>query len=175
MLEKYFQRLETLDRIRGSWIGPAIEKYVAWLDENRYAARVVFARVPTLVHFGNFAEQRGAKTWAELPAHVDAFVGEGIQFIKRKRKTKASRQRLRGDLRLPVEQMLRLVLPGYKGLGRSRRTDRPFREQLPGFFGHLVSERGAGQAPTGKWRRRTSSFCGDPTRVRRIRSSSIMF
>ena len=50
-----------------SWIGPAIEKYVAWLDENRYAPRVVFAGVPTLVHFGNFAEQRGAKTWAELP------------------------------------------------------------------------------------------------------------
>ncbi len=26
MLEKYFMRLETLDRIRGSWIAPAIEK-----------------------------------------------------------------------------------------------------------------------------------------------------
>ena len=45
MLEKYFLRLATVDRIRASWVGPVIEKYVAWLDENRYAARVVFARV----------------------------------------------------------------------------------------------------------------------------------
>ena len=40
MLEKYFVRLETLDRIRGSWIGPAVEKYVNWLHEHHYAARV---------------------------------------------------------------------------------------------------------------------------------------
>ena len=33
MLEKYFLRLATIDRIRKSWIGPAIEKYVTWLDE----------------------------------------------------------------------------------------------------------------------------------------------
>jgi hypothetical protein len=70
MLEKYFLRLETLDRIRGSWIGPAVEKYVEWLDENRYARHVVASRVPTLMHFGAFAERRGAKTWDELPSHV---------------------------------------------------------------------------------------------------------
>ena len=142
MLEKYFLRLATVDRIRASWVGPVIEKYVAWLDENRYAARVVFARVPTVVHFGNFAQGRGAKSWEELPHHVDAFVKQGLTFMKRKRTTKSSMQRLRGDLRLPVEQMLRLVLPGYKGLGRARRTARPFSEQLPGFFSYLVSERG---------------------------------
>jgi hypothetical protein len=114
MLEKYFLRLATLDRIRGSWIGPAVEKYVAWLDERRYAARVVIARIPTVVHFGTFADQRGAKAWDELPLRVDASVEEGFRFIKRKRSTKASRRRLRSDLRLPVEQMLRLVVPEFK-------------------------------------------------------------
>lgn len=119
-----------------------IEKYVAWLDENRYAPRIVFARVPTLMHFGRFAQERGAKSWEELPRHVDAFVDQGSTFIQRRRTTKSSRQRLRGDLRLPVEQMLRLVLPSYKGLGRARRTARPFSHQLPGFFNHLINERG---------------------------------
>jgi site-specific recombinase XerD len=145
MLERYFVRLKTVDEIRASWIGPAVEQYVTWLHEHRYAARVVFARVPTVMHFGRFASQRGAKTLAELPSHVDAFVDEGVRFIKKKRNTKASRRRVRGDLRRPVEQMLALVLPGYKGLGRSRRTTRPFREQLPGFFNYLASERGVGQ------------------------------
>jgi site-specific recombinase XerD len=142
MLEKYFLRLATLDRIRASWIGAAVERYVEWLDEKQYAPRVVFARVPTVVHFGDFAEQRGARAWDELPSHVDAFVDEGMSFIKRKRKTMASRRRLRGDLRVPVEQMLRLVVPGYRGLGRSRRTRRPFTRELPRFFSYLALERG---------------------------------
>jgi hypothetical protein len=145
MLERYFVRLKTVDEIRGSWIGPAIEQYVTWLHEQRYAARFVFSRVPTVMHFGRFAALRGAKTWAELPSHVDAFVDEGLHFIKKKRNTKASRRRLRSDLRRPVEQMLELVVPGYKGLGRARRTTRPFRDQLPGFFDYLVSERGVCQ------------------------------
>jgi hypothetical protein len=72
MLEKYFRRIETLDQIRASWIGPGVERYVAWLDEHHYAARVVFARVPTVMHFGRFAAGRGANTRADLPAHGDA-------------------------------------------------------------------------------------------------------
>jgi site-specific recombinase XerD len=142
MLEKYFLRLATLDRIRGSWIGPAIEKYVVWMDERRYAPRVFFSRVPTLMHFGNFAAQRGAETWEALPSHIDAFVEEGIRFMKKKRRTEASIRRVRSELRVPVEQMLRLVVPGYKGLGRARRTTRPFTRQLPQFFDYLATERG---------------------------------
>ena len=59
---------------------------MVWLDENRYAARVVFARVPTLMHFGDFAKQRGANSWHELPSHVDAFVQEGPRFMRKSRK-----------------------------------------------------------------------------------------
>jgi hypothetical protein len=35
MLESYFVRLQTADRIRAAWLGPAIEHYVAWLTERR--------------------------------------------------------------------------------------------------------------------------------------------
>jgi integrase/recombinase XerD len=142
MLEKYFRRLETLDQIRASWIGPGVERYVAWLDEHHYAARVVFARVPTVMHFGRFAAARGAKTWADLPAHVDAFVTEGPTFINRRRRTALSRRRMPGELRTTVEQFLRLVVPDFRGRGRARRTRRPFAKELPSFFDYLTQERG---------------------------------
>src|SRR5437868_15547869 len=67
MLQRYFIRPNTIDRIRASWIGEPIEQYVAWLDERGYAARNVFRRVPILVQFGEFAKSRGANNWNELP------------------------------------------------------------------------------------------------------------
>ena len=51
MLEHYFIRPDTVDRIRSSWLGEPIEKYVIWLRENKYANRNVYRRVPILVQF----------------------------------------------------------------------------------------------------------------------------
>ena len=71
MLEKFFVRPTTVDRIRSSWIGGAIEQYVEWLDERGYASRSVFLRVPLLVRFGECARERGASGWESLPEHVE--------------------------------------------------------------------------------------------------------
>ena len=79
MLESYFIRPETVDRIRESWIGSLIEGYVRWLTEHNYAARNVLRRVPILVRFGAFAAGQGANRWDELPAHVEAFIGAWLQ------------------------------------------------------------------------------------------------
>jgi len=76
MLERYFVKPQTVDRIRASWIGPEIEQYVAWLDEREYAPRSVLHRVPVLIAFGEFAWAGGARTVAELPGHVEGFVAE---------------------------------------------------------------------------------------------------
>jgi hypothetical protein len=50
MLENYYFRPATVDRIRTSWIAPAIEQYVNWLTERHYTSRsvpmVVFDRQP---------------------------------------------------------------------------------------------------------------------------------
>jgi hypothetical protein len=35
MLEQYFVKPETVDRVRASWLGEAIERYVAWLTEQK--------------------------------------------------------------------------------------------------------------------------------------------
>lgn len=74
MLERFFLRPDTLDRIRSSWIGGAIEQYVTWLTDRKYAARTVCRRVPILMRFGEYARERGARNWDELPQFVGDFV-----------------------------------------------------------------------------------------------------
>src|SRR5215470_9519743 len=71
VLDRYFIRPTTVDRIRSSWIGDAIERYVSWLAEQNYAARSIFIRVPLLIRFGESAQRAGAKTLADLPAPVN--------------------------------------------------------------------------------------------------------
>ncbi len=39
MLEHYFARPQTVDRIRASWLGPAIEQCATWLIERGHAAK----------------------------------------------------------------------------------------------------------------------------------------
>jgi integrase/recombinase XerD len=72
MLEQYFVKPGTVDRVRASWIGSDIESYVAWMAERRYGAKTIWRRVPIMVAFGEFARARGALVAGDLPDHVDA-------------------------------------------------------------------------------------------------------
>jgi len=83
VLNRYFIRPTTVDRIRASWIGDAIESYVVWLTEQNYASRNVAFRVPVLVRFGEFAKGAGASNWDELPVHVEPFVEDWLNHRKR--------------------------------------------------------------------------------------------
>ena len=74
MLEDFFERPTTVDRIRASWLGSAIDRYVDWLSGHGYAVSNVTSRVPMLIRFGAFAQAHGAKQLADLPVHVDPFV-----------------------------------------------------------------------------------------------------
>ena len=76
MLEEYFVKPATVDRIRASWIGPQIEEYVTWLAGQGYGARCVWRRVPQLAAFREFARLNGARSLADPPGHVDAFVDD---------------------------------------------------------------------------------------------------
>ena len=131
MLEEYFVKPETVDRIRASWIGPEIERYVAWLAEQGYGARSVWRRVPMLVAFGEFARLRGARSLADLPGHVDAFVAERVGESRDARRGMG--QTLAKEVRGPVEQMLELVVPGFEGTGRPHHA-RSLRRRGPGVL-----------------------------------------
>jgi len=134
MLETYFVKPQTVDRIQACWIGAEIERYVSWLSEQGYSNRTVLRRVPVLVAFGEFARRRGTSVLAELPAHVDSFVAMRVAAYRRGRGAAA-------EVRGPVEQMLAVVLPGFAGAGRPHR-ELPFGRAVPGFFEYLADERG---------------------------------
>ncbi|MGO9835094.1 MAG: site-specific integrase [Polyangiaceae bacterium] len=141
MLERYFARPRTWDRIRGSWIGPAIEKYVDWLEERHCAQRTICYRVPVLEQFGQFAKASGASTWSDLPRYVDPFVKHRIRERGGRHPSECARRRLRHATQIPVEQMLRLTVPGFRG-ARRENMPLPLLREVPGFFPFLHDERG---------------------------------
>lgn len=142
MLEKYYVRPVSIDRIRSSWIASAIERYVCWLTEERYTQRSVLHRVPILVSFGEFAKTRGATELRQLPDHVEPFVELWVRQHSRGGSSARARKKVGHCVRNPIRQMLRLVIPGYVGRGRPHKPDNPFERQAPRFFEYLVDEKG---------------------------------
>ena len=146
MLERYFVRPATVDRIRASWIGVPIEQYVKSLADKGYAARNVFRRVPVLVWFGEFARECGATRVEDLQAHIDAFVEHWTEKHGTEGTTREARRKIASTVRNPVEQMLRLAIPGFTGRRRARWARVPFEGRAGGFFHYLTAERGLRQA-----------------------------
>lgn len=158
MLERYYVRPDTVDRIRCSWIVQAIEQYVAWMAERCYSFRSISRRIPILVRFGEFARERGATQPGDLPGHVEAFVDRWLVERARGRRSKLQRKKIGECVRNPIQQMLRLALPGYTGLGRSRRPENPFQDCAPRFFEHLREERGLREASILQYTRTLRQF-----------------
>ena len=146
MLERYYIKPDTIDRLRASWIAEPVERYVTWLTEEGYVARSVFRRIPIVVRFGEFARSRGAKTWSDLPEHVVPFGKFWLDEHGHRYSTARQQQQAEDEARNPVQQMLRVVLPEYRGVGRRRRIQDPFTGQAPGFFRYLREERGLREA-----------------------------
>jgi site-specific recombinase XerD len=145
MLESYFIRPATVDRIQGSWIGGLIEEYVRWLAEHGYAARNVLRRVPILVRFGVFAAGRGASCWDELPTHAEAFIAAWLQS-RSGYPSAAARRKAASDVRNAIEQMLRLALRNHVIGSHRPHALSPFLREAPGFFAYLRDERGLREA-----------------------------
>jgi integrase/recombinase XerD len=166
MLEKYFVRPDTVDRVRASWIGADIERYVEWLDAQGYSWKSIVRRVPLLVEFGEFSRARGADVIEDLPGHVDAFVAE------RQRRTRRRDARFVKEVRGPVEQMLRLSVQGFGGRGRRRRPE-PFVEELPGFYEYLLAERGVRPATIRSYQHHLVRFEAYLARIGVVRLSEL--
>jgi site-specific recombinase XerD len=141
MLEKYFVRPETADRIRCSWIADSVERYVTWLSAQRYSQSTVKRRVPTAVAFGDFAKDHGAEELQQLPDYLESFAQAYAASHGRSRKP-AVRAKIVYFARNIARQMLRQALPGYVGPGRSHRPANAFERQAPRFFEFLRDEKG---------------------------------
>ncbi|MGC1650013.1 MAG: hypothetical protein WA741_29670, partial [Candidatus Sulfotelmatobacter sp.] len=92
MLEKYFVRPETVDRIRRCWIADTVELYVSWLSAQRYSQRTVLRRVPVAVAFGEFARGHGAVNLGQLPDHVESFAQAWAAGRRRKHRPAARKK-----------------------------------------------------------------------------------
>lgn len=141
MLEDHFVRPETVDRIRASWIAEPIEKYVRWLEENKYSPKMVTRRVPVLLRFGECAAVQGATVYSDLPDHIEHFVDSWIRQHGKNCKTPRALSSVEADARNPIEQMLSCIIADYTGRGRTHKA-LPFIDQVSGFFPYLEHERG---------------------------------
>lgn len=157
MLERYFIRPSTVDRIRNAWLGTPIEQYVTWLHENSYAARNIFSRVPLLMQFGIFAQHHGARSWEQLPDYVDDFVADWVRNHSQWCRNTADRRCVENAARNPVVQLLRIILPDYTYCTRRELPD-PFSLSVPGFFFYLRQERGLKETTIGHYRHHLHRF-----------------
>lgn len=145
MLEDYYLKPKTVDRIRQSWIAIEIERYLAWMEEQRHAVRTIHRRIPLLVQFGDYAKERGATSVSDLENHVSDFVRyfeERSHLGRSDDRQKIFKREVHGCIR----QMLSIVLPGYDGRPRSRRTYAPRFGFMEGFLSFLREERGLSKA-----------------------------
>jgi integrase/recombinase XerD len=145
MLEKYYIRPATIDRLHESWITAAVEQYVTWMAERRYADSSVSRRIPILVSFGEFAKAHGASEVKDLPDHVEPFVQAWVSERAGGRRSARRRKQLGDEVRNPIRQMLRLAVPSYIGRDRPHKPDNPFERQAPGLLRYLTEEKGLRQ------------------------------
>jgi integrase/recombinase XerD len=152
MLHRYFVKPTTINRIRNSWIGAGIERYVAWLTEQGYSRQKVATWVPILVRFGEFTKKRGVIEWSELPQQQEPFI---TFWIKEHGKADLPEHALNlagRTVRIPIEQLLSLLLPGYQNCAHGIGLADPFITSAPDFFPFLRNQRGLQQTTIGQYR-----------------------
>jgi len=150
MLEQYFLRPTTVDRIRSNWLAPQIEQYVEWMHAQKYAGHNITRRIALLCHFADFARTNGATDLPSASPLVEKF---GDHWIAGNRCWNLeTRPRLRRDICSIIRQMLRLTLEGRV----ARERGRPrflFQSEAPGFFRYLTEELGLNKLTVARYLR----------------------
>lgn len=141
MLERYYIKPATIDRIRANVAGAYIEHYVEWMETQGYTDRSVFRRVPMLCQFADFASRSGAIDGYTALEYVEPFSRHWVSIHGKSCTTAAARAKVARDARNPVRQMLELALYGSVQPHRSCKPF-PFEAEVPGFAGYLRDERG---------------------------------
>jgi integrase/recombinase XerD len=157
MIERYFVKPSTVDRIRGSWLAPEIERYVEWMASHGYAVRNFYRRVPILCQFAEFAKLHGSTDVKSAASHIEEFALHWLASHGSKCIVPAAQSKIAEEARNPVRQMLRLAMEGRVTAARTRKSF-PFADQAPGFLQHLQEERGLRAATIYKYGHRLNGF-----------------
>lgn len=145
MLERFFLKPQTVDRILGCWLGSRIESYVTILCEQGYSARTILRRVPILVEFADFTESRGARQIEVAASQIDDFVAGWLSARRAGRPADVLR-RDRNLVRVTIRQFFSLAVTESEYLRAREPSADPFTMQAPGFFEYLRTERGLRQS-----------------------------
>ena len=125
MLERYFLRPVTVDRIRALWLGPQIERYAGWLEARRASSASVLRHVSTLRHFNHFVCARGVTSCEQLLAHVQPFIDEWMLAKAPSSLSKAARGTVRANAQVRISAIVdarfRLIVDGETASSRARR------------------------------------------------------
>lgn len=159
MLERYFIKPSTVDRIRANVAGAYIEHYVEWMRAQGYADRNVFKRVPVLCQFGDFASLRGATDGESALGHVEAFALHWQALHGKTCRSAEALAKVGHDARTPVRQMLEVALRGRVGSHRQHKVF-PFESDAPGFQNYLREERGLKEDTIKRYAHYLNGFCG---------------
>jgi site-specific recombinase XerD len=141
MLERYFVKPSTVDRIRANWLASEIERYVEWMDSQGYAIRNIYRRVPMLCRFAEFTKQHGSADLRSAASQIEEFASHWQAAHEAGCRTKEARRKIAEEARNPVRQMLQLALEGRVTADRKRKSF-PFAAEAPGFLRYLEEERG---------------------------------
>jgi integrase/recombinase XerD len=141
MLERFFLKPQTVDRIMGCWLGQSIELYTAMLCETGYSARSILRRVPILVQFADFTDARQIHDFAQAESVIEPSVDRWLSSHC-VGATTVLRQRERSLARCTVRHFYSLIVWKTDYQKRKVPAADPFVAEAPGFFGYLREERG---------------------------------
>ena len=140
MLEHYYTRPATLDRIRTCWLGEQIEAHVGRLSALGHTPKGVFFRVPLLRQFAGFSSRNGVEILADRPPRSSPFTAK--RPARSHSATTRSAERLRqceSETRRPIDQFLGQLLPDFL---LEKRSPKCTREPLSGFVTTLAGKHG---------------------------------
>src|SRR2546421_1805750 len=107
MLEHYFRKPSTIDRIRAYWLAPQIEHYVEWMHTQKYASHNILRRVPLLCRFADFAREKGATDLASATSLVDKFASHWVAGAKSRTCSSQKTHNLLRNITLTLLRVLR--------------------------------------------------------------------
>jgi site-specific recombinase XerD len=141
MLEHFFVKPQTVDRIMGCWLGAQIDQYVTALCEQDYAARSIYRRVPILTAFADFTAARNVDRTDHAEALVEAFAADWLSARRADRSADACR-RNRNFVEGVVRHFFSQVVSKSVSTKCRAAWPTPFAARVPGFFDYLREERG---------------------------------
>jgi site-specific recombinase XerD len=140
MLEHYYSRVQTVDKVRALLLGPAMSLYAEWMSEHRVARASALVRLQALTLFDRYLVSRNVRSVEDAPAYVDGFLDHWRSTRCRKPHTASYERACRVGPRPTIEQMLRLSVTGFIGTVRSKPW--PLIDLVPGLQSYLRDERG---------------------------------